>query len=353
MKLVLVEAIGAQVSRIGFGCASLGSRVGTRKGLETLERAYDAGISWYDVSPSYGDGMAESILGEFAARKRNRVYVCTKVGMRPPATPAAMRLLKPLSRVAVAALPALKRYASRVRPAPYKVPLSAELITTSVEESLRRLRTDYVDVLALHRPAVEELVREDVVRALERIVQAGKARAVSIAGDLAAGMKGLDKSLPYRLVQVANTPFEPNLETLRERASPGKSFVTYGTFACLAQLVAQLNERPEIPSALHGLGYRGHITDIAAAFLADYAFASNPGVTLFSMLHREHLDFNLQRLGNYPTREQLDSVVTALLEGARRADPMPNSPLSRKKPDVVPLRENSGERIKPRPSSRI
>src|SRR5882757_4008823 len=91
--------------------------------------------------------------------------------MRPADTPAAMRLLKPMSRIVFATFPALRGQVSKARPKPFKVPLSAELIRTSVEESLRRLRADYVDVLALHRPAVEEIVREDIILALERVVQ--------------------------------------------------------------------------------------------------------------------------------------------------------------------------------------
>ncbi|MFB9261792.1 aldo/keto reductase [Bradyrhizobium erythrophlei] len=330
MKQACVKALGINVSRIGFGCASLGSRVGPRKGLAALGRAYDAGVTWYDVAPSYGDGMAESIWGEFASGKRDRVFVCTKVGMRPAPPLIVMRMLKPLSQSVIATVPVLRKHASKVRQAPSKVPLSAELITTSVEESLQRLRTDYIDVLALHRPAVEEAVREDIILALERLVRDGKARAVSIAGDLEAGMRGLDESLPYRLVQVANTPFEPNVDSLRERATPSRTFVTHGTFSCLDQLVAHLNAQQQIASALHDYGYRGNLTEIATAFLADYAFATNPaGITLFSMFQREHLDFNLRRLGNHPTRKQLDPIVAALVEGMRRADPVPSSPLSR------------------------
>jgi aryl-alcohol dehydrogenase-like predicted oxidoreductase len=318
MKLVCVEALGRRVSSVGFGCASLGGRIGLRKGLEALERAYEAGITWYDVAPSYGDAVAESILGEFASRKRDSIYVCTKVGMRPADTPAAMRLLKPMVRIVAATFPALQKQVSRVRPKPFKVPLSAELIRTSVEESLRRLRTDYVDVLALHRPAVEEVVREDIILALERVVQDGKARAVSIAGNLEAGMKGLDESLPYRLVQIANNPLEPDLEKLKERARPGRTFVTYGSFSSLDRLVARINTQKEIQSALHELGYRGNLTEIAAAFLVDYAFATNSaGVSLFSMLQKEHLDFNLLRLRSHPTLEQLDPVVAALSSRSR------------------------------------
>lgn len=318
MKLVFVEAIGSKVSSVGFGCASLGSRIGIRKGLETLERAYEAGITWYDVAPSYGDGMAESIWGEFASRKRDSVCVCTKVGMRPPKTSATMRALKPLSRIAIATVPALKRYASRVRPTPFKVPLSAEFIRSSVEESLRRLRTDYVDVLALHRPTAEELVREDIIRAVERVVQDGKARAISVAGDLEAGMTALDESLPYRFVQIANTPLEPNLGKLKERAHGHRTFVTHGTFSGLDRIVETLNAQKEILAALGDLGYRGSPTDVAVSFLADYAFAANSaGVTLVSMFKKEHLDFNLLRLKNHPTPERLNAIVAALAMGVK------------------------------------
>ena len=332
MKLVFVEALDSRVSSIGFGSASLGSRIGVRKGLKTLERAYEAGITWYDVAPSYGDGTAESICGEFVSRKRDSIYVCTKVGMRPTNTSAAMRVLMPLARAAITTFPALQRYVYGMRPAPFKVPLSGELITTSVEESLRRLRTDYIDVLALHRPTAEEVVREDIVRAVERVIRDGKARAVSIAGAIEAAMRGLDELLPYRLVPIANGLFMPNLEKLKERALPGRTFVTYGTFSSLNRLVARINAQEGISRALHDLGYRGNPAEVAATFVVDYAFATNSaGITLFSMLHKEHLDFNLSRLGNHLTREQLDPVVAALLEGVPRADPMPHSPLSQKK----------------------
>ena len=313
MKQVFVEAIGSKISSIGFGCASLGSRIGARQGIETLERAYEAGVTWYDVAPSYGDGMAESIWGEFASGKRDRVCVCTKVGMRPPKTSATMRLMKPLSRIAVAAAPALKRYASKVRPAPFKVPLSAELIRSSVEESLGRLRTDYVDVLALHRPTAEELVREDIIRAVERVVQDGKARAISVAGDLEAGMTAFKESLPYRFVQIANTPLESNLAKLKARSHRHRTFVTHGTFSGLNRIVAKFNARKEILVALGDLGYHGSPTEIAIAFLADYAFATNSaGVTLVSMFKKEHLDFNLRRLKHDPTPDRLNAAIAAL-----------------------------------------
>src|SRR5258708_34049436 len=83
-------------SAIGMGCASLGSRVGRREGLRALNRAYDAGVTWFDVAPSYGDAEAETILGEFVQGRRDKIKLSTKVGIRPAPTPLVMRVAKPI-----------------------------------------------------------------------------------------------------------------------------------------------------------------------------------------------------------------------------------------------------------------
>lgn len=312
MKTVRVDALGASVSSIGFGCASLGGRVGARVGIEALERAYEAGITWYDVAPSYGDGMAESICAKFLSRRRGEVYICTKVGMRPSATSAAMRLLKPIARASLAVFPGIRPRLSALKPKPFKVPLSAELITTSTEDSLRRLRTDYVDVLALHRPTREEVVREDIVRTLERIVQDGKARAISIAGNNEVGFDALDESLPYRLVQIANNPLEPNLQRSKESVR-SRTYVTYGSFSSVDELVARIGASRRLLNDLNELGYRGEPAKIAAAFVVDYALAANSaGVTLFSMFRKEHLAFNLLRSTQVPALHLLTRIAAEL-----------------------------------------
>ena len=319
MKTVRVEALGASVSSIGFGCASLGGRVGSRVGVEALERAYDAGITWYDVAPSYGDGMAESICGQFASKKRVRIHICTKVGMRPAATSATMRLLKPIARASLTLLPGIQSRLSAMKPKPFKVPLSAELIRTSVEDSLRRLRTDYVDVLALHRPTREEAVRDDIIRAVERVVQDGKARAVSIAGNSDIGVEDLDESSPYRLMQIANNPLEQNLERLKD-AGPKMTFVTYGSFSSVNTLVAKVSGMQHVLKHLHEIGYRGEPAEIFAAFVVDYALATNAaGVTLFSMIRKEHLAFNLLRLTRSPKLNLVNRIAVELRHAAAAA----------------------------------
>jgi aryl-alcohol dehydrogenase-like predicted oxidoreductase len=308
------------VSAIGMGCASLGSRVGHREGLRSLDRAFDAGVTWYDVAPSYGDSEAERILGEFVRGKRDRVQICTKVGIRPARTPLPMRAAKPIIRAAVSALPMLRKYVIRARPTATKSAITPGIIASSVDASLHRLGTDHVDVVALHDADEDEVVREDIVAALQDIVRSGKAKTISIASSLGPGLLGIAHSDVYGIVQVANNPFEPSLADASGRLPEGRSitFIThsaYGAFGALHTLCNRIESTPAKQQMLRDQGYDGNVEEVAAAFLADYALATNStGITLFSMLKKEHLDFNLRRLQRMPVpKNRLEDLACALI----------------------------------------
>jgi diketogulonate reductase-like aldo/keto reductase len=318
MRQISVANLDCSASVIGMGCASLGSRVGRREGLRALNRAFDAGIAWFDVAPSYGDAEAEKILAAFARGKRDKIVICTKVGIRPARTPIAMRAAKPILRYAVNAVPMLRKYVTRARPAPTKLAITAEMISSSVDASLQRLETDHVDVLALHAADQDEVLRGDVHGVLEQIVRLGKARTVAIASSLEAGLLGVAHSNVYGIIQVVNNPFEPLLAHASERLPVGRriTFVThsaYGTFGALYQLCERIGSNATKLQMLRDEGYNGSIAEAAAAFLADYALATNrDGVTLFSMLKKEHLDFNILRLGQLPAKARIERLAQAL-----------------------------------------
>ncbi len=110
-------------SRLGFGCASLGSRVAAADGLNALAAAFDAGVNWFDVAPAYGAGEAETLLGRFLRGRRDRAFVVTKVGMAPPRRLGALRLAYALGRPLAARATALRSgfrslAATRNRPLP-------------------------------------------------------------------------------------------------------------------------------------------------------------------------------------------------------------------------------------------
>ena len=147
-----------RVSEIGFGAWAIGGKAdaaGTPFGwgrqsddesLAAIRRARELGVNFFDTADSYGFGRSESLLGIVLSRKREDVVIATKVGVtRDPDG----RLRKDFSR---------------------------NHISHAVDGSLKRLRTDYIDLYQLHNPTLEELGRADIHEAMDRLQEVGKIR---------------------------------------------------------------------------------------------------------------------------------------------------------------------------------
>lgn len=174
-----------RLSRISFGAARLYAGSELRNSARLIEAALDAGISHFDTAPVYGNGQSELVLGEVLSGVAYATCA-TKVGSadlsseRPSIWSAAYRRwLRPvLSRT-----PAIKRKLLSIRRGgsqsvaskAEKYVLSRDLVRCSVENSLKRLRRDYLDVLLVHEPdqiyiddelrtVFDDLLREGVIR---------------------------------------------------------------------------------------------------------------------------------------------------------------------------------------------
>lgn len=149
---------GIRVSAIGFGGWAIGGATeasGTPLGwgrtsdddsLAAIRRARELGITFFDTSDSYGFGRSESLLGIVLSRHRQEVVIATKVGV---VRTAAGELKKDFSR---------------------------QHIYHAVDGSLKRLRTDFIDLYQVHNPTLDELRREEIQDAMERLQDAGKIR---------------------------------------------------------------------------------------------------------------------------------------------------------------------------------
>ena len=309
MRLVNFPPLVRSVSAIGFGCASLGSRVDARHGTAALARAYEAGVSWFDVAPSYGDGQAEAILGEFLVGKRAQVVLCTKVGKAPGRPGLVARMLKPAAQQVLKVVPQLRGLAASAHAQSVQAALTGALIKSSIADSLKRLRTDHVDVLALHDARLADMQREDVLRALEDAVNGGQALCISMAGDVEVALRAISLSSWIRVIQVANNFFSPNIE--RAKRELGRDtllgFVGHSVFGHagpLESFAESIRKQPAERRLLESAGYRGSAAEMAAEFLLDFALASNrDGVVLLSMYEEKHLRSNLGRLAAAPAPE--------------------------------------------------
>jgi D-threo-aldose 1-dehydrogenase len=161
------------VTRVGLGTAPLGglySGVDEGTALETIRRAFDAGVRFFDTAPLYGHGLAEQRVGRaLSERPRDELVLATKVGrlLRSDAPPDDSQLSGGFDR-----WPA----APPVNPV---FDFGYDGVMRSVEESLERLGLDRVDVLHIHDPDEHEQDALDgAYRALARLRSEGVIAAV-------------------------------------------------------------------------------------------------------------------------------------------------------------------------------
>jgi aryl-alcohol dehydrogenase-like predicted oxidoreductase len=142
---------GLLVSVVGLGCNNFGGRIDVRQTRAVVDAAIDAGITLFDTAEMYGkDGGSELALGEVLVGRRDKVVLATKFGHQ---------------RVDMGYGPAAGAKGGR------------NYIKIAVEKSLRRLRTDYIDLYQLHTPDPLTPI-EETIAALDDLVTEGKVRYI-------------------------------------------------------------------------------------------------------------------------------------------------------------------------------
>lgn len=170
-------------ARLGFGCAGLMRVPSRRARQQLLGRAFEHGVTHFDVARMYGLGMAEAELGRFARGRRDEIVIATKFGIEPGA-PRLARLQAPV-RAALSRMPALRAAVQRRgegarKPRRY----DAAAARKSLETSLGELATDHVDHFFVHDPGPGDLVDlEGIAELCADLKQRGTIRAWGFSGD--------------------------------------------------------------------------------------------------------------------------------------------------------------------------
>lgn len=315
MRTIPVPRLNREVPVLGFGCASLGSRISAADGSRAVACAIDLGLAWFDVAPPYGDGHAEALLGQSLRGKRANAVICTKFGIAPPQVPLAARLVRPLARKVVSAFPHLRAAAARARPVGTRLAIDPNAIEASVTRSLRMLGTDYVDVLAVHEPNLEDAANTGIFEVLGRLVERGMVRAVSVAGtpeslDIVARSRQ-----PIDIAQFPDTPFSNTATALRTAFSAARPmFVTHGVFgSSIAERLAQVSpaERAKLTAIAERRGVE--LSAWPHDLLLRFAFSNNPdGVVILSMFNPKHIEANVAAAQLAPLPEFAAEVRQAL-----------------------------------------
>lgn len=174
MKRILLPGTDLSMSRLSFGTASLHHLPTSFQRQALLTAAFEHGFTHFDTAPYYGFGLTELELGRFLRFHNKDVSVASKVGLYPPASAAS-------NTVSVW----LRKGLGKIAPV-FSKPLvdwSIEVATKSLENSLRRLQRDYLDILFLHEPMPGLLDAEEFLRWFERQREHGKLRYWGLAGN--------------------------------------------------------------------------------------------------------------------------------------------------------------------------
>jgi aryl-alcohol dehydrogenase-like predicted oxidoreductase len=315
VRTIPVPRLNREVSVLGFGCASLGSRISAADGGRAIARAIDLGVSWFDVAPPYGDGHAETLLGLALRGKRANIVICTKFGIAPPQIPRAARLIRPLARKLVSAFPHLRTAVARGRPIGDRLQIEPKAIEASVTRSLRSLSTDYIDVLAIHEPTLSDVANTEIFDVLGRLVERGMVRAISVAGDLDSIEAAVRNGLSIDVAQFPDTPFTNAAASLRAHLSaPLPLFITQSVFGSNAakQLAnASGPQRAILTAAVKRHGFES--SALPSDLLLRFAFSNNPdGVVILSMFDPKHLEANAAAARLHPAPGFATEVRDAL-----------------------------------------
>ena len=194
MQYVELGTSGLRASVLGFGCAPVMGRAGRKQSLRALSAAYDAGVTFFDTARSYGYGESESVLGEFLETKRDQVVLATKFGIVPIPQPRWKRALQPVVRTILDVVPATRVLVGKHIKAQFKeAQTTKEVLHKSLDESLQKLRTGYIDILFIHSAPASVLAQCDLLDSLERLIACGKIRVAGISGDSDVIGAALDK----------------------------------------------------------------------------------------------------------------------------------------------------------------
>jgi aryl-alcohol dehydrogenase-like predicted oxidoreductase len=196
------RSIGSlSVSVVGLGCNNFGLRLDQAGTDEVVAAALDTGINFFDTADVYGNTRSEELLGRALGAKRQRVIIATKFGIK----------------------------LDEQRPGG----ASPAYIRRAVEDSLRRLGTDYIDLYQLHRPDPSVPIAE-TLDTLDTLVRAGKVREIGSSNFSASQIRDGEakrRADGARFVGVQNeySLLERSIEgeTLSEIAARGLALLPY------------------------------------------------------------------------------------------------------------------------------
>jgi aryl-alcohol dehydrogenase-like predicted oxidoreductase len=297
---------------LGFGCAYLIGGFNAPAARRMVDRVFEMGLRHFDVAPLYGGGFAEDVLGAALQGRRDRVSIATKVGLPRPA-----RTLSTMARSLLAPLRARFQRLARAsgEGPPGRGRFDLPFVEASVSESLRRLRTERLDLLLLHEVDAED-VSDALAAFLERGRSEGRFGAIGVGAArerceaIAARFPGL-----FDVWQYSWSP----LDAQPPQIAPGGAHVLHRTvmraLAPLAERVAGDRAFAARASAATGLDLARR-EELSPALIAASIAANPGGLVLAASRSQARMESNIAAVTD-PRYAPAGATLLALLREDR------------------------------------
>ncbi|GAB6439930.1 aldo/keto reductase [Bacillus luti] len=207
MKYTKLQKAGLTISKLGLGTNAVGGHnlyndVNEEEGKRLIEEAIQQGVTFFDTADSYGFGRSEELVGQVLKRNRHEFVLATKGGIQP-----------------------LLNGGTYINNEP-------SYLRNAVENSLRRLQTDYIDLYYLHFTN-SETSYIDSIGELTRLKEEGKIRSIGISN---VNVEQLKEANQHGYIDVVQSPYNMLDRTAGEELLPycieaGISFIPYGPLA--------------------------------------------------------------------------------------------------------------------------
>lgn len=189
-----------EVSVVGLGCNNFGRRIDEPASVRVVHAALDAGVNFFDTADIYGGTHSEEFLGRALAGRRDQAIIATKFGMAVD----------------------VKRQGAK-----------PDYVRRAVEDSLRRLGTDRIDLYQLHKPDPATPIG-DTLQVLDELVRAGKVREIGCSNFSAAQLREAQQAVRAGAACFVSVQNEYSLlhrqaeaEVLPECGRSGMAFLPY------------------------------------------------------------------------------------------------------------------------------
>jgi aryl-alcohol dehydrogenase-like predicted oxidoreductase len=257
-----------EISEIGFGCMSLDVS-NESASIDLIQSAFEQGINYFDTADLYDHGKNEQIVGKAISDVRDQVFIATKVGNEWNEGGSSWRWNP-----------------------------SYDYIIKATEQSLKRLNTDYIDVLQLHGGTIEDDINESI-RALEQLKADGKIRSYGVSSIRPNVIRhwAASSNADVVMMQYSLLDRRPEEHCLKLLSDSGKSVVSRGTLA--KGLLVDKEAKP----------YLSHTEDEIDEYQRKLASIGNP-LSLSLNYVLEHSALASAIIG-IRTAKQLDEIIRA------------------------------------------